>query len=356
MSTSTMNANRSNTLAAGRLRPGVMVSMGVFAVAVPLFVLWALVGNVPNLFVVAFIAIILFLILLGVTSRIVEGERRAKDRVITTLVVSSFVLALVPLVSLLWTVIARGLTRFDGSFFGMSMRNIVGNGGGALHAIIGTLLITLMATIISVPVGILTAIYLTEYARGNVLSKILSALVDVMTGIPSIVAGLFIAALAGLLIGPGTTTGFLGALALSVLMVPTVVRSAEEMLKLVPNELREASYALGVPKWVTVLRVVVRTAAAGLTTSVMLAISRVIGETAPLLIVAGFTPSMNYNLFSGPMMTLPVFVYDQYAHKGLPPEAFDARSWAGALTLILLAMILNVGARLLGKLLSPKTR
>ena len=345
-----------NALASGHLKAPVIWGLAAISVAVPLFLLWALSGSFPNLLGLAVAAVVMFTILLGVVSRVVEGGRRATDRVVACLVVSSFVLALVPLVSLLWTVIARGVERFDADFFGMSMRNVVGDGGGALHAIIGTVFVTLAAAVISIPIGIMTAIYLTEYAHGNAMSKVLSALVDVMTGIPSIVAGLFIAAVAGILIGPGVTTGFLGALALCVLMVPTVIRSSEEMLRLVPNELREASYALGVPKWVTILRIVVRTAAAGLTTSVMLAISRVIGETAPLLIVAGFTPNMNYNLFSGPMMTLPVFVYDQYAHKGLPPEAFDARSWTGALVLILLAMVLNVGARLLGKVLSPKTR
>ncbi|MFT8637421.1 MAG: phosphate ABC transporter permease PstA [Pseudoclavibacter sp.] len=354
--TTVQRARRTNSLAAGQLKPAVIWGLAVVSIAISVFLIWAITSGAPNIFGVAIAAVVLFTILLGIASRIVEGGRRAVDRVMTSLVVSAFVLALVPLVSLLWTVIARGLERFDGNFFSMSMRNVVGNGGGALHAIIGTLFVTLAATIISVPIGIMAAIYLTEYAHGNPMSKLLSALVDVMTGIPSIVAGLFIAAIAGILIGPGVTTGFLGALALCVLMVPTVIRSSEEMLRLVPNELREASYALGVPKWVTVLRIVVRTAAGGLTTSVMLAISRVIGETAPLLIVAGFTPNMNYDLFSGPMMTLPVFVFDQYAHKGLPPEAFDARSWAGALTLILLAMVLNVGARLLGKLLSPKTR
>ena len=139
-----------------------------------------------------------------------------------------------------------------------------------------------------------------------------------MTGIPSIVAGLFAYAVFALIFGPGVRMGIAGSVALAVLMIPVVVRSTEEMLRLVPNELREASYALGVPKWLTIVKVVLPTSIAGITTGVMLAISRVIGETAPLLLTAGFTDAMNYNLFSGRMQTLPVFTYSQYAYQGIP--------------------------------------
>ncbi|MET3801830.1 phosphate ABC transporter permease subunit PstA [Clavibacter michiganensis] len=161
----------------------------------------------------------------------------------------------------------------------------------------------------------MAAIYLVEYGRGR-LARAITFFVDVMTGIPSIVAGLFAYALLVIFLGPGIRLGFGGALALSVLMIPVVVRSAEEMLKLVPNELREASYALGVPKWLTIVKIVLPTSLAGIVTGVMLAIARVIGETAPLLIVAGFTQSMNYNPFQDQMMTLPVFVFRQYADQG----------------------------------------
>ena len=143
-----------------------------------------------------------------------------------------------------------------------------------------------------------------------------------MTGIPSIVAGLFAYALFALFFGPGIRMGFMGSIALAVLMIPVVVRSSEEMLRLVPNELREASYALGVPKWRTISKVVLPTSIAGITTGVMLSISRVIGETAPLLLTAGFTASMNYNLFEGRMQTLPVFTYTQYMNQGIPAEAY----------------------------------
>ena len=201
----------------------------------------------------------------------------------------------------------------------------------------------------------MTAIYLIEYGQTSRLGKAITFLVDVMTGIPSIVAGLFAYALFALIFGPGVRMGFAGAIALSVLMIPVVVRSSEEMLRLVPNELREASYALGVPKWLTIVKVVLPTSIAGITTGVMLAIARVIGETAPLLITAGFTDALNMNLFDGRMQTLPVYIYSQYAYKGIPPEAYVDRAWAAALTLILIVMALNLVARLVAKLFAPKT-
>lgn len=302
-----------------------------------------------------FLAVVVYLLVIGTLSRVVEGRRRATDRIMSTLIVTAFLLALAPLVSVTVTVVLNGMARFDSAFFTESMRNVVGAGGGALHAVMGTLVITGIATVMSVPIGLLTAIYLVEYGHGK-LRWAITFFVDVMTGVPSIVAGLFAFALLALITGdPGVRSGFGGALALSVLMIPVVVRSSEEMLRLVPNELREASYALGVPKWRTVVKVVLPTAMAGIVTGVMIAIARVIGETAPLLIIAGFTTSMNYNPFSGWMMTLPVFTYDQYANKAFPPEVYDERAWTGALTLILLVAVLNIVARIVAKLFAPKT-
>ncbi len=259
---------------------------------------------------------------------------------------------MVPLVSLGITVVSNGMARIDAEFFNSSMRNITGEGGGALHAMVGTLLITLAATIISVPLGLLTSIYLVEYGRGK-LAKTITFLVDVMTGIPSIVAGLFAYAAFALFLGPGVRMGIIGAVSLSVLMIPVVARSSEEMLRLVPNELREASYALGVAKWLTIMKVVLPTSIAGITTGIMLSISRVIGETAPLLITAGFTASMNYNLFSDRMQSLPVYVYTQFANQGNPAFAFFERAWAAALVLILIVMALNLVARFVAFKFSP---
>ncbi|GAA3889839.1 phosphate ABC transporter permease PstA [Leifsonia kafniensis] len=303
----------------------------------------------------AFFGTVLFCVAIFALSFFVEGLRKAKDRLVTALVSAAFVLALLPLVSLISTTVINGLPAFlTPTFFTESQRNIVGAGGGALHAIVGTLLITGVATLISVPIGLLAAIYLTEYGRGR-LARGITFFVDVMTGIPSIVAGLFAYAFFSLIFNdPGIRFGFGGAVALSVLMIPVVVRSSEEMLKLVPNELREAAFALGVPKWLTILKVVLPTSLAGIVTGIMISIARVIGETAPLLIISGFTASMNYDLFSERMMTLPVFVYTQYANQGADFQAYIDRAWAGALTLILIVMLLNGLARLIARFFSPK--
>jgi len=300
------------------------------------------------------VGVILYVVANFVVAALVEGRRRATDRFVTSLVTGAFVVALIPLAWLISTVLINGLpTLFNGTFLTSSMRNVVGEGGGALHAIVGTLLITLLAAVISVPIGIMTAIYLVEYGRGRI-AKAITFLVDVMTGIPSIVAGLATGAFFVLILGEGARSGFMGSVALSILMIPVVVRSSEEILKLVPNELREASYALGVPKWATIVRVVLPTSVAGITTGVMLSISRVIGETAPLLIVAGLTTSMNYNPFSERMTSLPVFVYYQYVTPGTDVTAYYERAWAGALTLILIVALLNVIARIVSYFFAPK--
>lgn len=306
-----------------------------------------------NLVGTILLAVVIGAVIVYIASRIIEGPRKANNRIITLLITAAFIVALIPLISLLTTVIINGAPSFNISFFTESMRNVVGEGGGALHAIIGTVLITLAASIISVPIGLLTAIYLVEYGRGP-LAKSITFFVDVMTGIPSIVAGLFAYSLFLIIFGPGAQSGFAGAIALSVLMIPVVVRSSEEMLRLVPNELREASYALGVPKWLTILKVVLPTSIAGIATGITIAIARVIGETAPLLIVAGFTQSMNYNLFEGPMMTLPVFVYNSYMSQGVEAQAYIDRAWTGALVLILIVMALNLIARLIARFFAPK--
>jgi phosphate transport system permease protein len=306
-----------------------------------------------NFIPVAIFGLLGFTVALYVISRVIEGVRKATDRLVTIMVSTAFSLALIPLLSLAYTVVTKGVARFDAEFFTFSMRNVVGEGGGALHAIIGTVEITGIATLISVPIGIMAAIYLVEYGRGTV-ARLVTFFVDVMTGVPSIVAGLFAYALFVIFFGPGVRMGLGGAIALSLLMIPVVIRATEEMLKIVPNELREAAYALGVPKWLTVLKVVLPTSLAGIATGIMIAIARVIGETAPLLLIAGFTASMNYNPLNERMMTLPVFVYTSYANQGVDMQAYLDRAWAGALTLMLIVMVLNLVARLISKYFSPK--
>ena len=301
------------------------------------------------------VAVVFYALGLPLWSLKVEKRRAAKDRFVTTLVWISFAIALVPLASLAWKVVSEGAPVIDAEFLTFSMRNVVGEGGGIYHAIMGTLLVTAGAAVISVPVGVLSAIYLVEYGGKNRLGRAVTFLVDVMTGIPSIVAGLFAYALFVLIFGPGIRLGIGGSVALSLLMIPVVVRSVEEMLKLVPHELREASYALGVPKWRTILKVVLPTAMSGIVTGVMLAVARVAGETAPLLIIAGSTDSLNLNLFHERMMTLPVFIYYSYMQPGVPPEFGQARAWGAALVLIVIVMALNLLARAIGRYFAPKT-
>ncbi|TFB67428.1 phosphate ABC transporter permease PstA [Cryobacterium sp. Hz9] len=348
-----------NSLTAGKLprRSSLWVLLASWAVSAAVFAMLYLSGTVDgfNLVGTVVFGTVLYCVALYVLSRLVEGSRKAMDRLVTALVTAAFIIALLPLVSIIYTTVVNGLPAFlTPTFFTESQRNVVGGGGGVLHAVIGTLLVTGVATLISVPIGLLTAIYLVEYGRGR-LARAITFFVDVMTGIPSIVAGLFAFALFALLFNdPGIRFGFGGSIALTVLMIPVVVRSSEEMLKLVPNELREAAFALGVPKWLTILKVVLPTSIAGIVTGVMLSIARVIGETAPLLIIAGFTSSMNYDLFSERMMTLPVFVYTQYANQGADAQSYVDRAWAGALTLILIVMLLNGLARLIAYWFSPK--
>ena len=284
----------------------------------------------------------------------ISTRRTVTNRAAAIVIASFFLIALVPLISLLWTLVSRGLARFDLTFFTNSMRGVVGAGGGAIHAITGTALVTLAAVIISVPIGVGTAVYLTEYGHGT-MPTLIRFLTDVMTGIPSIVAGLFAYALIVIFVGPGARSGIAGAIALSLLMIPVVIKSSEEMLLLVPDELREASMALGAPKSTTVATVVLPTAMSGIVAGIMLGICRIIGETAPLLLVAGFTDSMNRDLFSGRMATLPVYIYSQWQNKGANGAAYDNRAWTAALVLIGLVLIFNVASRVVARFLAPHT-
>ena len=306
-------------------------------------------GWSPGTWVVASIAV--FVVALPLWSRLIEGRRAAVDRLVTALVWTAFAVAISPLAWLLYVVIHNGAPAINGQFLSISMLNVIGDQqGGIFHALLGTLLITVAAAVISIPIGILTAVYLVEYGKRSRMARTITFLVDVMTGIPSIVAGLFALALLVLLFGTAFRAGIGGAIALSLLMIPTVVRSSEEMMRLVPDDLREASYALGVPQWRTITRVVLPTALAGIVTGVVLAISRVIGETAPLLVVAGATDGVNANLFDGRMTTLPVFIYSQYASS--TPVGYQ-RAWGGALVLIALVMVLNLVARIIGRIFTP---
>lgn len=290
---------------------------------------------------------LVFLVLQTAISFLREGGRYARDRLATTLLGAALIVAIVPLVAIITEVVIKGAGVLSLNFLLHSMRNVPNTepGGGVYHAIIGTLEQVGIAALIAIPIGIMAAIYLTEFGGGRIATAV-SFFVDVMTGVPSIVAGLFIYSGIILLFGL-QRIGLMGALALAILMMPIVVRASEEMIRLVPRDLREASYALGVPQWKTILRIVLPTARNGIITGVMLAVARVAGETAPLLLTVFLSQSINTNPFSGPQASLPTFVWDQI---GSSSDAAVARAWGGALVLILFVLLLNVIARLIARL------
>ena len=288
-------------------------------------------------------------------TRSFTSARKRKDFAMKALISCAFIVALIPLFSVLLTTIINGVKRLNLNFLSYNMTGVVGGNptpsggyGGILHAIIGTLEITFGAMLISIPIGLMCAVYLVEYSNRGKLAQVITLLVDVMSGIPSIVAGLFAFSMFTILIGPGT-----------------VVKSSEEMLKIVPHDLREASYALGVTKQRTITKIVLRTALPGIVSGAILAVARVIGETAPLLMTAGYIASTNVNLFSGQMTTLPVYVYQEYSklNANCPANASAAcvttipmeRAWAAALVLILIVLILNLIGRLVAKIFAVKS-
>lgn len=279
----------------------------------------------------------------------VSGRRRFTDVMARVLVTGSVLLALVPLVWVLVTVIAKGLpalmsaTWFTNSLNGLSAS---AEGGGIYHALIGTILQGVVCAALSIPVGLFVAVYLVEYANGSRLGRLTTFMVDILSGVPSIVAALFIYALWIATFG-FPKSAFAVSLALVLLMVPVVIRSTEEMLRIVPQDLREASYALGVPKWKTIMRIVIPTALPGIITGVMLALARVLGETAPLLILVGYAPFINFDMFNGEMGSLPGVMV---AEMNNPTAAGASRIWGAALTLILLIAVLNIAAKAIGHL------
>ncbi|AKT50307.1 phosphate ABC transporter permease PstA [Arsenicicoccus sp. oral taxon 190] len=277
-----------------------------------------------------------------------SGGRKATDQIARIIMWLAFLVALAPLLWILYEVLSNGIELLLNSSWwtnsqrGISVRRV---GGGAYHAIMGTLMQGLITALISVPIGIFTAIYLVEYGRGR-LARAVSFMVDILTGVPSIVAALFVYALWVTVLG-FNRVGFAVSLSLVLLMIPTVVRSTEEMLKLVPNELREASYALGVPKWKTIVSVVLPTALSGIVTGVLLGLARIMGETAPLLILGPYTKNIHWDLFGGNMATLPTMINEERQFLTLQP-AHD-RVWAAALTLILLVLLLNLLGRVIAR-------
>ncbi|MBB4687582.1 phosphate ABC transporter permease PstA [Amycolatopsis jiangsuensis] len=288
----------------------------------------------------------------------VSTSRKLKNGFATVLVWLSFLIAVVPLVWVLYTVIANGIKRLPytnwwSEDFGSVLPDEVG--GGVLHAVIGTLLQGLVCAVIAVPIGMLVAIYLVEYGRGK-LARLTTFMVDILSGVPSIVAALFIYALWITTLGL-PRSGFAVSLALVLLMIPVVVRSAEEMLRIVPDDLREASYALGVPKWKTIMKIVLPTALSGIIGGIMMALARVMGETAPLLVLVGYSAYTNWNIFDGEQAALPLVMNNERATNSMDPGSvgFD-RIWGAALTLVLIIALINLLATVFSRLVAPKKK
>ena len=290
------------------------------------------------------------------TFQSVSARRKLTNNLATVLVSLSVLIAVIPLVWVLVTVVVKGFGVVTSStwwFNSQSGMTAFTAGGGVYHAIVGTLLQGLVCALISIPIGVFVGIYLVEYGGGTRLGKVTTFMVDILTGVPSIVAALFIYALWVATLG-FERSGFAVSLALVLLMIPVIVRSTEEMLRIVPMDLREASYALGVPKWKTIASIVIPTALSGIVTGILLALARVMGETAPLLILVGYAQAINFDMSSGFMGSLPGMMYDQVsAGAGANPVPTD-RLWGAAFTLIVLIAVLNVGARFIAKFFSPK--
>jgi len=268
--------------------------------------------------------------------------RRTKNRIATVLMVVSFVLVIIPLGFVLFTVIAKGASVISWSFLTSSIPPSVlpANVGGMGPAIVGTIEITGLATIMAVPLGILGAVYLNEYGGNGALARFIGFMADVMTGVPSIVMGLFIFSIWVLHFG---YSGLAGAFALGCLMLPIVIRSTDEMLKLVPDPLREASYALGATKARVTVTVVLPAAIAGIVSGALLAVARAAGETAPLLFTILTVTTANPNIFSGPNTALPSQIF---ANATSPYPGAQGRAWGAALTLIVIAFVLMIAARI----------
>jgi phosphate transport system permease protein len=286
----------------------------------------------------------------GPTFHPISVARKIKNNVATTLFWASFVIAMVPLIWVLYTVVERGFRAIvSANWWGKSLAGVLPEqfNGGVYHAIYGTIAQAAIAAVLAVPLGVFAAIYLVEYGRGT-FAKVTTYMVDILAGVPSIVAALFIFALWIATLG-FPQSAFAVSLALVLLMLPVVVRNTEEMLKLVPDELREASFALGIPKWKTIARIVVPTALPGIISGILLSLARVMGETAPVLVLVGYARSINFDVFDGNMASLPLLIYTELTN---PEEAGRLRVWGAALTLILIVAVMYLAAAAINRYLT----
>ena len=272
----------------------------------------------------------------------ISSRRRRTDVVMRGMLGAATIVALVPLVLVIYYLFHKGLAAWSKDFFTTDPNgNFLGYPGGIRSAILGTIEIVALATLISVPIGIGVALYLTEYGKDSTFANVVRYFVDVMTGVPSIVFGLFIYIVLVLARVGGTFAAWKGSVALSLLMLPIVIRSSEVVLLLVPGSLREAALALGAPRWRVVTRVVLPTSLSGLVTGALLAIARGAGETAPLLFTVAFAQTLTGSL-GQPMNSLPIQIYNDIQS---PRAEVVTRAWGAALTLVLMILLLNVIAR-----------
>ncbi len=278
----------------------------------------------------------------------VSPARRRRDRVARTAIQVATVIALIPLLMIVYYLLRKGLGSWSSDFFTTDPTGNTffknSNIGGIKSALLGTIEMVAAASLIAVPVGIGVAVWLVEYGRSSWFAQTVRFFVDVLTGVPSIVFGLFI--YIALIVGTGSSyAGYKGALALTLLMLPVVIRSAEVVLLLVPAGLRESALALGAPRWKVIFSIVVPTALPGMVTGVLLAIARAAGETAPLLFTAGATLKTNFNL-SEYMNSLPVQIYSDVTS---PTASVEQRAWGSALALVVMILLLNLVARLVSR-------
>jgi phosphate transport system permease protein len=270
-------------------------------------------------------------------------RRRITNRIAMVTITLTLLLAVIPLALVTWEVVSRGLDEVSWRFLTRDVPfSYRRSGGGMGPAIVGTLLITGMAALLAIPLGVFGAIYLNEYGKQKPLARVIRTMADVMTGVPSIVMGLFI--YTAFVVVVGAKTGFAGALALACLMLPIVIRSSEEMLRLVPDEQRQASLALGARQWRTILTVVLPAAVSGIASGALLAVARAAGETAPIIATVGITFAVNGNLFDGQNTALPAQIF---RNASQPFAAAQGRAWGAALTLVVIVLVFTILARVI---------
>jgi phosphate transport system permease protein len=279
-------------------------------------------------------------------------RRRLINRTAMVAITLALLLAVIPLVLVTWGVIAKGLQVMSWQFLTEDIPNSYRRvGGGMWPAVVGTLIITGMAALLAIPLGVFGAIYLNEYGKQKPLARAIRTMADVMTGVPSIVMGLFI--YTGFVVLTGAKTGFAGALALACLMLPIVIRSSEEMLRLVPDELRQASLALGARQWRTILTVVLPAAVSGIASGALLAVARAAGETAPIIATVGITFAANPSLFDGQNTALPAQIF---RNASQPFTAAQGRAWGAALTLVVIVLVFTILSRVIVSRFAIKER